>query len=112
MTRYQVISEQPITFSELKDRLSKIEKRDEELSFRGKKTKEYLDVATKLKLKDVKDLKKKIGELGVMRLKEKQIVKLINILPQDIDSIKVVLGSDSITSKEDLKKILDLLKDY
>jgi len=33
-----------------------VEKRDKELSFRGTKTKEYLGVATKLKLKEIEAL--------------------------------------------------------
>ncbi len=112
MARYEVISETPITFSELKDSLKKIETRDTQLSFRGNKTQEYLSTVTKLKTKEAKDLKKKLEDLNVMRLKEKQIVKLINILPQDMDSLKMVLSTDSVASKEDLKKILDLLKGY
>ncbi len=112
MPKYEVISETPITFSELKDRLSKIEKRDKELSFRGNKTKEYLDIATQLKLKDAKELKKKIEELNIPRLKDKQIVKIINILPKDIDSLKVISSDGGVTSKEDLKKVLGLIKEY
>ncbi len=111
MPRYEIISETPITFAELKDQMSKIEKRDTELSFRGNKTKEYLNMTTQLKLKDAKEIKKKIEELGVLRLKDKQIAKIINILPKDLDSLKVI-SSDSMASKEDLKKILDILKDY
>lgn len=112
MANYQIITETPVTFAELKDNLKKIETRDTTLSFRGTKTKDYLSLATELKAKDAKDIKKKIEELNVMRLKEKQIIKIINVLPKDTDSLKVVLGSDSTASKEDLKKILDILKDY
>ena len=112
MAGYEVIEESSITFAEMKYHLSKVEKRDKELSFRGNKTKEFLNIATSIKLKDAKDLKKKLEELGVLRLKEKQIVKLINVLPQDMDSLKVVLSSDSVTSKDDLNKILNLLKEY
>ena len=112
MTNYQIITETPVTFAELKDQLKKIETRDTTLSFRGAKTKDYLALATELKAKDAKEIKKKIEELNVMRLKEKQIIKLINVLPKDIDSLKVVLGSDSTASKEDFKKILDILKEY
>lgn len=109
MAKYEIISEKAITFVDLKDALTKIEKRDGELSFRGNKTKEYLNTATSVKPKDAKELKKKLEDLGILRLREKQITKLINILPQDMDSMKVVLSNDSISSKEDLKKILDVL---
>lgn len=110
MAKYEILSEKAITFPELKEALIKIEKRDETLSFRGNKTKEYLGQVTEMKPKDAKDLKKKLEELGVMRLKEKQITRLINVMPQDLDSLKVVLSNDSVSSKEDLKKILDVLK--
>lgn len=112
MASYQIINETPVTFAELRDHLKKIETRDTTLSFRGTKTKDYLGMATELKAKDVKEIKKKIEDLNVMRLKEKQIVKIINVLPKDLDSLKVILGSDSTASKEDLKKILDILKEH
>mgnify|MGYP001613549380 CR=1 FL=1 len=112
MPKYDIINENPITFAELKDTLKKIETRDTVLSFRGTKTKEYLSLSTTLKAKEAKDIKKKIEELNILRLKEKQIVKIINVLPQDVDSLKVILGTDSTASKEDLKKILDILKEY
>ncbi len=112
MANYKIINETPVTFAELKDSLKKIEARDTALSFRGTKTKDYAGLATELKAKDVKDIKKKIEDLNVMRLKEKQVVKIINVLPKDADSLKVVLGSESTASKEDLKKILDILKEH
>ncbi|MEA3378736.1 MAG: hypothetical protein U9Q69_03785 [Nanoarchaeota archaeon] len=110
MGRFKIIEEKPITLNELKNKLNKIEKRDEELSFRGNKAKEYVSSFIKTKNKDDDSLKKKIEELNIPRLKSRQIIKIIDIHPKDLDSLKILLSGETITVKEeDLKKILTLL---
>jgi DNA-directed RNA polymerase subunit F len=108
MTEFNVISEKPITMAEVAEKLKKIEKRDKELSFRGNKTKEYL--SNFVGKEKIADIKKKLEALEVSRLKERHIVKIIDIRPTDTDSLKVILSGEAITVKEeDLKKILDAI---
>ena len=110
MGEFEVIKENPVSLVEMQDKLKKVEKRDEELSFRGNKTKEYLSSFTDFKAKEVKDLMKKIDDLNIPRIKERHITKIVDVHPVDMDSLKMLLSAETITVKEeDLKKILAIL---
>ena len=109
MGELRVLEETPITLTEVKERLTLIEK-DKALSFRGEKTKEYLANFTKLSPKEAQELATKINDLNVPRLKDRHITKIIDVLPIDIDSMKILLSGETITIKEeDLKRILDVI---
>lgn len=113
MTSTQVLNENPLTLVELKDKLTNLKKRDKELSERGNKTKEYLDMFTSLTPKKVEVLKKKLNDLNVSRLKARHVAMIINVLPEDIDSLRTVFSGETITVKqEDLKRIVDVVNDY
>jgi len=110
MSEITILSEKPLTMSELKEKLAKIEKRDKELTFRANKTKEYLANFT-VKEKGISALKKKIEELNIPRIKERHIVKLIDVMPKDLDSLKMILSGESLTLKEeDYQKLLEALQ--
>ena|SRR3989344_6250115 len=111
MAEINVICEKPITAVELKERLMNISKRGIELKDKAAKVKGYLDALVDVKLQKMEELKKKIGELNISRLKERHIVKIIDIMPQDMDSLKVLFIGENITVKqEDMQKILDSIK--
>lgn len=111
MPEIQVIKDDPLTLSELKSKLDQIKKRDKELSFRAKKTLEYLDIFTDLSEKKAQELKKKLLDLNIGRLKDKHIAKIIDVHPKDLDSLKVILSGENLTLKqEDLQRILECLK--
>lgn len=111
MSDLQVINEKPLTMAELKEKLEEIKKRDKELSDRATKTHEYLNKFAHLKEKEALKLKEEILKLDIPRLKEKHIIKIIDIMPKDIESIKLIFASENITIKqESLQKILDVIK--
>ena len=111
MADAKIIEEKPLPLIEIKEVLEEIEKRDGELNFRSNKVKEYLDVFAQKDLKKTKDLIKKIKDLNIPRLKETQIVKIIDIGPKDLDSLRTVLISeDTPVRQEDLSRILEVLK--
>lgn len=112
MTNPEIITETPMTMSELKEELKNIKKRDEELNFRAEKTEEYLNQFDVLKEKEAKDLFKKIEGLEVPRLRPEHIVKLIDILPTNQEEVKMVLQGCTITvTKENLKRIADAIQE-
>lgn len=97
--------------AELKEKLEDIKKRDKEISERAQKTLEYLNKFSKLKDKEALKLKEDILKLNIPRLKEKQVIKVIDVMPNDIESLKLIFSADNVTIKqEDLQKILELLK--
>ena len=108
MANLEVINERALSMHELKDKLDGIKKRDSEVNPRGIKTYEYINKFIK---KDNKKLKEKLVELNILRLKDKHINKIVDILPKDIDELKSVLSGDNLTLKqEDLTKIIETMK--
>lgn len=108
----EVISETPITISELKEELKKIKERDGELNFRANKTNEYIENFGTPKLKDVQELKSKIEALEIPRLNNEHIAKIIDISPESLEDIKTLMQSYTVSVTQDnLKKVLDVIKE-
>lgn len=111
MAEIEIIEEAPLSLMDVKDSLELISKRDKNLSSKGTKVLEYISKVANTKLKEALEIRKKLQESGIDRLKEKQISKIIDLGPKDLDSLKVIFTGDNLTLKqEDLKKILECLK--
>lgn len=111
MGKINIIEQKPVTLAEAKQLMEKIQKRDKTLSTRAQKTEEYLNKFAKLSIQEVNSTKEKINNLGITRLKDKHIAKIIDIQPKDMDSLRMILTEDNVTLKqEDLQKILECLK--
>ncbi len=111
MAELKVIDETPISSIELKGKLEAIKKRDKELGNKATKTMEYLGTFVKSKPKDMEETKKKVINLNIPRLRDRHITKIIDIMPQDIESLKLLFTGENITIKqEDLNKILEVIK--
>lgn len=107
----EIISEKPISIGELKKELEKIKKRDKELNFRAARTEEYLQHFPTLK--NPEELFKKIEALKIPRLREKHIIKIIDILPKTTDELKAILQGYTVTvNNENLKKIADTINKF
>jgi len=110
MPSFEVLEEKPISMAEMKVLLKGIKERDEELSFRGNKTEEYLgqfvDISDKKALETIQNIR----ELNIPRLKDEHIVKIVDIWPGNMEELKVVLQGYTITvSKENMEKIVKAL---
>tara|TARA_Y100000310_G_C20062585_1_gene525671 strand:- start:57 stop:392 length:336 start_codon:yes stop_codon:yes gene_type:complete len=109
MSEFTIIEENPVTLSSLKDKLKAIEK-EGKLSFRGEKTKNYVENFELLSSKDSKKFSKEIKNLSIPRLRERHIVKILDVMPKDLDSLKILLSGETLTiNSEDMKKILDVI---
>jgi DNA-directed RNA polymerase subunit F len=110
MPEIEVIKEVPLTMAELKDKLSQI-KKNHDLSFRATKALEYLNTFAKQKPKDAEEMKKKIQDLNIIRLKETHIVKIIDLEPKDADSLKAILATENVTLRpEDMKRVIECVQ--
>ena len=108
MANIKILEERPITISEVKERIWE----NKNPIPKGIKTLAYLKSVSTLKEKKALELKEELEKLGLARLKDKHIVKLIDIMPTDMDSLKVILSQDVTLKQEDLQKILEVLKSY
>lgn len=113
MGKPEVLEKRPVGVAEVKDMLKAVHKRDEELSFRGGKTEEYVNDVAQLTTKKSKDLFKKIEDLEVPRLKDFHIIKVVDTLPESAEQLKVILSGYNVTvTKENLKKIIDAVDEF
>jgi len=109
----KVLSETPISMVSLKVELKKIKERDGELNFRANKTQEYLDMFVTLTPEQAKEIREKIVELNVPRLKEEHIVKITDLMPSTVEELKSILSGYTITVNNDnMKKIHDVISSY
>ena len=108
MTKVDMLNSEPLTLAEAKTVLEKVKERDTEFGFRAGKTYEYLNSVHTGDENKAQELKKKIAELNIPRLKPEQIAKIIDLNPESAEELKVILQGVTITN-DNLKKIEGLL---
>lgn len=112
MVRPQLTSEKPISIGELKLELEKIKERDKELNLRGNKTEEYLNQFLEIEPKKLNELRKRLEELKLSRLKEEYIIKILDTLPKTANELKTLLQGYTISiSQEDMKKVIGVIEE-
>jgi len=108
-----LLSETPVSLSEVKNTIELNKKEKKELNFRENKVIEYANLFCKIKPKESIQLKEEIANLKIARLKERHMIKIIDILPEDVETLKVVFAGEELTLKtEDLNKIIEITKKY
>ncbi len=71
----------------------------------------FIKKFAKLTPKEAKELRKKIEELDLMKVREEHIVKIIDLMPEnpeDLNKIFVGVGLD----ENETKKILETIKEF
>ena len=101
----------PVSLSEVKSILKKVEKERKELSYEQKIALEHSQKFVQLPFKKTSDLIKELSELDF--LQEIHIYKLVDLLPSKEDDVKTIFAKERITLNESpIKKILEILKKY
>lgn len=109
----QILGEKPLMGVEVKEELEKTKKTDKELSFRAKKTEEYLNQMLQLKPEKAKELASKLEGLNIPRLKDMHIKKIVDIIPKTVDELKVIIQAYPISvSNENMKKITETVASF
>ncbi len=109
----ETIEKTPISLSEVKKELDKIKKRDDELSFRGNKTEDYINSVFTVSEKVSKEMFGAIEKLKVLRMKPGHIIKIIDLMPSTEAEVKYIVGSMTLTvSKENITKIYKIVKEH
>jgi len=106
----KVDNEKIILWSEAKKILGDLSK-DKTLGYEQKNALEQLKKFSKIKSKDVDDIKTKLSKIE--RLKENHITSIINMLPKDADEVKLLFAHEPINlSEEERKKIASITKPF
>ena len=110
MSDIEIIEEYPLSMAELKEKLEDIKKKFE-LDARANKTVDYLNLFSKSSGKEASKLREKLKSLDISRLKDKHITKIVDIKPENLDTLKTIFANEPLQLKpEELNKILEALK--
>ena len=113
MAEITILNEKPVTIYEVKEKLNEIKKRDKELSFRSKKTEEYINNVVLLKEKKANELMEELSKAKLEKLKIRHIVKIIDVIPKDTDGLKILFTNEPIALKqEEIEQIVQIVKKY
>ncbi len=106
----EILEEKPVTCAEVKEELAS---KNAEENFRIARTQEYLNIFTKITKKQAEELYKKIEALKIPRIKDALIVKIIDLLPEDEEGVKLLVQSYSVSvSSQNIKKIVEVVKEF
>ncbi|MCB9359183.1 hypothetical protein H6503_04590 [Candidatus Woesearchaeota archaeon] len=113
MASVNILNQTPVTMAEVKDELTKIQKKAGELNYRANKTLAYLQEFSKLSTAKSKELREKIEGLNIPRLKDEHIVKIVDTLPKFQEEVKSLLSGYTITiTNDNAKKIADTVSSF
>jgi DNA-directed RNA polymerase subunit F len=106
----ETIKETLITNTEAKRILSE-RKKEIELGYEQKNSLDYLKKYDKLTEKNAKELMEKLSE--IKKLRERQIIAIMNILPKDTDDLRLILEKDyNLLTEEEKNLILENVKKF
>ena len=113
MASPQYIEQVPMNLTQVKKAVDTIVERDEELNFRTNKVKEYLENFNDACKRDSDKMIEKLSGLGITRLKEEQIAKIIDFMPKTLEDLKAILAAYPLSlSKKDQEAIVTAVKSF
>jgi len=100
-----IIETKPLSLAETKEIVETSGDEGEE------EIKSFLKKFTKLDIKKAKQLREELEGLDIMRMKDEHIVKIIDLLPEDVSDINKIFAEVSLEENE-INKILEVVKKY
>ncbi len=98
-----IISKKPITIAEVKQIVEKLDER--------KELKEYLKKFSNISPDKVDKLKSDLKNIDNYKIREEDIIKLIDFLPKDKEEVNKIFVDTSL-SEEEANIILEVIKKY
>ncbi|MBS3174532.1 hypothetical protein J4440_01505 [Candidatus Woesearchaeota archaeon] len=106
----EVMEQKPIAMSGVRHMLDETKKNGKELNFRAEKVHVYLSEFTKLNKKEVDSLYEKIKSLNISKLRDRHIIKIIDLMPTDPESLKIIFSGEALSLKqEEINQILEAI---
>ena len=95
---------EPLSMAEVVEYLKKSEESETEIMG-------FIKKFNQLKPKEAKELKKEIEALGIMKIKQEYAIKIIDILPENVDELNKIFVDVSL-DEDETKKILETIKKF
>jgi DNA-directed RNA polymerase subunit F len=106
----EVIKEKLVTFPEAK-KILESKAKEKELGYEQNNAFEHLKKFSKLSMKKAAEMMKELDK--IKKLKDRHKVNIINLLPQDLDDLRILFAHEIITLTEEEKKaILHTVKKF
>jgi len=98
-----IIESRPLTLAEVSDLVGNTD--------REKDVKTFIKKFTKMPVDKAKAMGEELAKLGLLKLKEEHIVKIVDFMPKDAVDLNKVMADVSLDQGE-VNKILDVVKKY
>ncbi len=105
----EFIGKKPVTLVDVK-RILKERKKEKELTYEQERAYSYARTFAKLTQKRKERLASELAELET--IDKETACKILDIMPAEIEIMKLVPGDKKDISEEDLKKALEIIKKY
>jgi DNA-directed RNA polymerase subunit F len=106
---YDVLKEEFVPVTKVKEMLKDIEEKTFEQKIAFEHSKKFAKIAPA----KADELFKELSSLEMRKLKDDQIVKIIDIMPEDVDGLKVILAHSQVPFKdEEFTQVLEIVKKY
>ena len=111
MADIEILEQKPVALVNVKEKLAEHKKKFKELNFRAGKVYEYVNEFVTLTGKQAGEKQKKLSET-VSRLRDKHIVKILDLMPEDANSLKIIFAGEAVSLKpEEQKQITDIVNE-
>ncbi|MEM4152981.1 MAG: hypothetical protein QXK80_02620 [Candidatus Pacearchaeota archaeon] len=100
-----IINKKPVTLAEVRELLKNCD------TEKAKSTVDFIKKFNKMNVLEANKLKQELLALDIAKLKEEDIVKIIDFMPEDVEDVrKIFSGSDVNLDQDEITKILEILK--
>jgi DNA-directed RNA polymerase subunit F len=98
-----------LSMAEVKETLTKYPQSED--NKKAKEVMDYIKKFSKIKPEKAKDIKKALNDLNIIKLKQKHIAKIIDVMPEDAEDVrKIFVGEDVTLDQDEITSILDAVK--
>ncbi|MFH1978363.1 MAG: hypothetical protein ABIJ92_03495 [Candidatus Aenigmatarchaeota archaeon] len=106
----KVLKEKSVDWVEAKKILDNKAK-EGELAYEQKNALEHLKKFSKTTQKNMHEMKESLEK--VESLKERQIISIMNMMPKDLDELRILLANEVVSlSEDDKKKVVSIVKKF
>lgn len=105
----KILEQEPITLGEVRDILTEELKDKSDIGYVQSRAVSHANKFTKLSLSESKKLVDELVQFGVNKEKA---VEITNILPENIEELRIIFAKEKATETDKLEEILKILNKY